>query len=298
MTRQTAAYRPSISIIEILIAAHGTSLEDGRSELSLPGFLFNMDRFFQALLSQFLRENLAGYSVLDECSLRGMISYVPGRNPHNRQAPDPRPDYVIMRGSDVVSILDAKYRDLWATSLPREMLYQLAIYALSRGPGGESAILYPTTAPEAEEAWVEVKDPLAGGGRARVVLRPVDLYKLVNLISDGRAQAFRKRGEYARRLALGEEVSSMGENLRKSGPGESNDNYPDEQSLRACRCPAHGSEPKAPPSRMAQILQADPRCKRDRPVTFEIYIRRIRGLTPSVVQLEKIIEGAVEISLP
>jgi len=257
MTRQTAAYRPSISIIEILIAAHGTSLEDGRSELSLPGFLFNMDRFFQALLSQFLRENLAGYSVLEECSLRGMISYVPGRNPHNRQAPDPRPDYVIMRGSDVVSILDA------------------------------------------EEAWVEVKDPVGdGGGRARVVLRPVDLYKLVNLISDGRAQALRDRGEYARRLALGEEVSSMGENLRKSGPGESNDNYPDEQSLRACRCPAHGSEPKAPPSRMAQILQADPRCKRDRPVTFEIYIRRIRGLTPSVVQLEKIIEGAVEISLP
>ncbi|MFA5578295.1 MAG: hypothetical protein WDA01_02260 [Methanothrix sp.] len=205
MTRQTAAYRPSISIIEILIAAHGTSLEDGRSELSLPGFLFNMDRFFQALLSQFLRENLAGYSVLEECSLRGMISYVPGRNPHNRQAPDPRPDYVIMRGSDVVSILDAKYRDLWATSLPREMLYQLAIYALSRGPGGESAILYPTTAPEAEEAWVEVKDPVGdGGGRARVVLRPVDLYKLVNLISDGRAQALRDRGEYARRLAFGD----------------------------------------------------------------------------------------------
>jgi len=103
MTRQTAAYRPSISIIEILLAAQGLSLEDGE-----------------------------------------------------------------------------------------------------RGPGGESAILYPTTAPEAEEEWIEVRDPVAGGGRARVVLRPVDLYKLRDLISDGRARASRERGEYARRLAFGD----------------------------------------------------------------------------------------------
>ncbi|HPJ84423.1 MAG TPA: hypothetical protein PLY09_06665 [Methanothrix sp.] len=205
MTRQTAAYRPSISIIEILLAAQGLSLEDNERELALPGFLFNMDRFFQALLSRFLRENLAGCSVLDEYRLRGMISYVPGRNPRGRRAPDPRPDYVIMREQKVVSTLDAKYRDLWENSLPREILYQLAIYALSRGSGGESAILYPTTAPEAEEAWIEVKDPIGGGGRARVVLRPVDLYKLRDLISDGRAQASRERGAYARRLAFGEE---------------------------------------------------------------------------------------------
>ncbi len=204
MTRQTAAYRPSISIIEILLAAQGLSLDDGQQGLVLPGFLFDMDRFFQALLSRFLRENLAGYSVLDECRLRGMISYFPGKNPRDRRAPDPRPDYVIQREQEVVSILDAKRRDLWENSLPREMLYQLAIRALSRGPGGSSAILYPTTAPEAEEAEIEVKDPVGGGGRVRVALRPVDLYKLENLIFDGRAQALRDRGEYARRLAFGD----------------------------------------------------------------------------------------------
>ena len=63
-------------------------------------------------------------------------------------------------------------------------------------------ILYPTTAPEAEEAEIEVRDPVGGGGRARVVLRPVDLYKLNDLISDGRA--YRDRAEYARRLAFGD----------------------------------------------------------------------------------------------
>jgi len=69
---------------------------------------------------------------------------------------------------------------------------------------GESAILYPTTAPEAEEAWIEVSDPVGGGGRARVVLRPGDLYKLANLTSDGRSQALREREAYARRLAFDE----------------------------------------------------------------------------------------------
>ena len=64
-----------------------------------------------------------------------------------------------------------------------DMLYQLAIYALSKNNGvPRSTILYPTLIAEAVDQIVLLKDPIFGHKRAEIALRPVNLLKLEELI--------------------------------------------------------------------------------------------------------------------
>ena len=203
MDRTTRAYEPTISLIRILHEGGGLSLEDGEIGPSLPGFFFDMNRFFQALLTRFLAENLPDHDVRSEHRLTGLFAYLPGWNPFGRQPPTPRPDLVVIQGSKTVAILDAKYRDLWENSLPRDMLYQLAIYAMSH-EGGVSTILYPTAHPQATEARIEVRDPLHGGRRAAIALRPVVLDRLEGLVTARPTAAIlRERRAFAQTMVFG-----------------------------------------------------------------------------------------------
>lgn len=206
MDRTTRPYEPAISLIRILHEAGGLSLGEGEAGPSLPGFLFDMNRFFQALLGRYLSENLPDHTVRSEHRLKGTFAYVPGWNPRRSQAPTPRPDFLVLRGARTVAILDAKYRDLWENPLPREMLYQLAIYALGQ-EGGPATILYPTTHERATEARIEVRDPMHGGRRALVVVRPVVIGTLERLVnSRPTASTLRQRGVHAHRLVFGGDV--------------------------------------------------------------------------------------------
>lgn len=203
ITRLTAAYGSIFNIIELLMESAGISLEK-EQQIRLPGFLFDMNRFFQALISRFLKETLRDYTINDEYRIKGMMSYRASHNPLNRKSPTPRPDYAVMKNGKLISLLDAKYRDLWENNLPRDMLYQLGIYALSQKDNRTSTILYPAADPLAKEARVEINDPVYGGRLAQVILRPVNLTYLSQIISGQMTrQKEREQHKLASYLAFG-----------------------------------------------------------------------------------------------
>ena len=200
--RLTESYVPALSIIRLLVESQGIVLAGKSLTAKLPGFMFDMNAFFQELLSRFLRENLPGFTVRDEHGLKGMMRYSPKFNPNNRRSPTPRPDYAILKHGKLVALLDAKYRDLWEKPLPREMLYQLVVYAVSQPARPVSSILYPTLTPQAREARIDVAHPLNGNKIGQVCLRPVNLNRIEELISADNAAARRKRTAYAECLAF------------------------------------------------------------------------------------------------
>ena len=157
--------------------------------------------FFQALLCRFLKENLEGYDVRDEHGLKGMMRYSREFNPLKRRSPTPRPDFAILRNGKLLGILDAKYRDLWEKKLPRDMLYQLVVYAVSQVSNPKSTIIYPTLNSAAREQRIVVNDPIQGGQIGQVSLKPINLNDFSDLVTNDARK--NDRVELAQRLAFG-----------------------------------------------------------------------------------------------
>lgn len=202
LNRLTSAYEPACTLIELLYGGTGIAWkENERAPLRLPGFLFDMNRFFEALATRFLSENLRGYTVRAQHKLGGMMAYSADHNPLHRRSPTPRPDIAILRGGSIFKLLDAKYRDLWENPLPREMLYQLAIYALSQPKPGEAVIVYPTMSTIAQAQVIDIREPATGTHRASVTLRSIHLARIADMVNSTGAHAERTRSEYARYLA-------------------------------------------------------------------------------------------------
>lgn len=203
--RLVSAYQPTFRIIKILMEGQGVSMAD-QDLVKFEGFLFDMNRFFQSLMSRFMNEYLTAHKVQDEFKLHGMMEYQAGKNPQNHRPPSPRPDFAIFKGNTMVKLLDAKYRNLWEKKLTRDMLYQLSIYALSQEPGPKSdaAILYPTLDRSAREATIVINDPVTTQLRGKVTLRPVNLDILDELLENREKPGFRsKASDYAHQLAFG-----------------------------------------------------------------------------------------------
>lgn len=183
INRLTGRYSSVLEIINILYESQGIQLEDSSSHINLRGYFFDMNAFFETLVGRLLANCSGGYSVKDQFSLHDMFIYTPGFNPCRRKSPTPRPDFALIKNGKVIKLLDAKYRDLWEKSLPSEMLYQLAIYAVS-GIGDKTAtILYPSINDISSVQKIDVKDPISNSRMASVILKPLNLIKFADLLS-------------------------------------------------------------------------------------------------------------------
>ena len=184
LNRLTERYTPVLEIINILYESRGIQLEDEDTTLNLHGYFFDMNSFFETLIGRLLLNCSDEYSIKDQFSLYDMFSYTPTHNPRGRRSPTPRPDFALMKNGKVAKLLDAKYRDLWGKSLPRDMLYQLSVYAMS-GVGDKTAtILYPALSDGPIVQKVDINNPVSSEKMASIILQPVNLEKIAMYIDE------------------------------------------------------------------------------------------------------------------
>jgi 5-methylcytosine-specific restriction enzyme subunit McrC len=218
LTRLSDHCASALTLIDLLVRGQGLDIETPHGSTPLPGFLFDMNRFFQRLLSRFLRENLPGWQVADESAIRGLFSVTSTRG-FSRRTPAPRPDYAIARHGEPPTYLDAKYRDLANRSLPAEWLYQLSLYAVASARS-TSVLLYATMSNTAADERIRIRSPgsSAGAGGEQlgtVVLRPVLLEELARVLADGGAASNTARTKMASRLTTTIPPSHFGEQCRR-----------------------------------------------------------------------------------
>jgi 5-methylcytosine-specific restriction enzyme subunit McrC len=183
LTRLTETSAAALTLIRLLLDAQGVAFTAANESTPTPGFLFDMNRFFQRLVSRFLHANLSSLRIEDEHSIRQLLVFATEGNPRNRTAPVLRPDYALFDGAKLRGFLDAKYRDIWSKGLPPTWLYQLAMYALA-SPRQVSVLLYASMSNEARDECIEVRQPLRSSSvpPACVILRPVSLTRLAALV--------------------------------------------------------------------------------------------------------------------
>jgi 5-methylcytosine-specific restriction enzyme subunit McrC len=217
LTRLTATCQPALTIIGLLQDMLGLAFDSGHQLVRTPGFLFDMNNFFQRLLSRFLHDNLTGSRMADELAIRNLFAYATEANPRKRTAPAPRPDYAIFCNNELSGFLDAKYRDIWDKGLPADWLYQLSIYALA-SPCEVSVMLYASMSTAACDERVEVRQPVAWSSKlpASVIFRPVPLSYLAELVDPDRAGTLaRARRQLANQLVV---PRTHKHNLATEGP--------------------------------------------------------------------------------
>lgn len=188
LNRLTRNYNPVVKLANFLWKQWLPNATGVLGELELPGFLFNMSQFFEDLIYKFLDESLFNYDIIHQYKFSNMLAYKKQFNPRNRRKITLKPDYAILKENTPISILDAKYRDLWEKSIPIKWLYQLGIYALNPISKKKSIILYPSINSNASDQKIEIRNPINNNQIALLTIRPVNILKLIDLITKNKTK--------------------------------------------------------------------------------------------------------------
>jgi len=195
-SRLHARYAGAHRLVRLLYERAGLDDANASGVDRVPGFLWNMATLFERFVARFLGQHLPEHEVNTQHGLATLYRVVHDRP--GRRAPRPRPDLVIREVSDgrTLAVFDTKYKDLWDTRLPREILYQMSVYALawseSRGHSVPAVVLYPTTG---ERPDIEYALDVHSGRSRRIVVRGIDWAAAIAATEDGDAAR-------AHRLAL------------------------------------------------------------------------------------------------
>jgi 5-methylcytosine-specific restriction enzyme subunit McrC len=216
LTRLSERAAPALNLIRLLLDGRGLGFEDSEG-VEGRSFLFDMNRFFQRFLSRFLHDHVISHRLADESTIHDLYriraSDAAGRR---RRAPKPRPDFALFGSSGTLTMyMDAKYRDLWNTTLPPEWVYQLSAYALAC-PARTCVLLYATTHDQAREEIVEVHDPVSRIRLANVIVRPVPMGRIGALLRRKHAAGHAERSEIAHALISGSTAARRSEAVAKA----------------------------------------------------------------------------------
>ncbi|HCH61936.1 MAG TPA: hypothetical protein DFR83_03965 [Deltaproteobacteria bacterium] len=173
-SRLNARYDGAHALVELLLVGLGRGeLEREGHTTPLPGFLVDMSSVWERFLERFLEAFLPpGVQVAPQRTLRHL--YRVAKAPSGWHPPRPRPDLVLSDHGAPSMVIDAKYRDILARGLPREILYQMSVYALAwstHGDGVPAVAICPSRG-HPGEAWLTIHPPK--GGVRHIGVRTVD----------------------------------------------------------------------------------------------------------------------------
>ena len=192
-TRLTAVYEPAHRLVRWIWEGRAVDPELAEGDDELPGVLWDMARLFELFVARFLKEHLDSLQVSVQADLPHLYRRI--QDPRGGRVPRPRPDVVVKDGSQVVGVLDTKYRDLWSTPLPRDILYQMSVYALAWSRSGvpvPGTVLYPQVGGARPDVVLGLTP--AEATPTRIVLRAIDWATAARLVHD-------RRGDEAAELA-------------------------------------------------------------------------------------------------